>query len=199
MPPRSPLATTCAAACFALALASCQSPPEIHGRVTPRGKVTLPANAVLEVQVSDVSRPDAAPIVVARRSYTPLGDAPWRFTLRPDSLRALDPDHGYAVQARVLVDGKPRLVSKRRTYVNPARLADTLDIVVEPVPRTVGARIEASPGSAPGLWNPPGRPVTLPAPIPPPIASLAAGSVAFPAGESYSMTERPECPPCPAP
>jgi uncharacterized lipoprotein YbaY len=198
MPSRSRVSTACAVACVALALGSCQSPPEIHGRVTPRETIALPATAVLEVKVVDVSRPDQAPIVVARRIYSPLGTAPWPFTLRPDTMSTLDPDHGYAVQARILVDGKPVMVNKRRTYVNPARLADTLTIVVEPVPRTVGARIGAPARTAPGLWNPSVAPATLPAPIPPPSASLAAGSVPVPADELFSMTKRPECPPSPA-
>jgi uncharacterized lipoprotein YbaY len=197
MPPRHPLTPILAAAC--LVLASCQGPPEIAGRVVPRGKVALPANAVLEVQVADVSRSDEAPVVVARRTYSPLGAAPWSFTLRVDSLRSLDSRHTYALQARVLVDGKPRLVSRRRTFVNPARLADTLEVTVEPVPRTVGAVIGGPARRAAGLWNPRGRPVTLPAPIPAPVASLAAGSPPDRARGAYSQPERSACPPCPVP
>ena len=199
MPSRSRVLATCVAACIALALSSCKDQLEIHGRVTSRGTITLPANAVLEVKVVDVSRPDQAPIVVARRTYASLGTAPWPFTLSPDTLSVLDPDHGYAVQARVLVDGKAVLVNKRRTYVNPAKLADTLEIVVEPVPRTVGARLGAPARSASGLWNPLVPPATLPAPIPAPSASIAAAFDAVPPDEFSSMTKRPECPPCPAP
>ena len=199
MPPRSRAFTTCAIACVALALVSCKTQLEIHGRVTPRERIALPASAVLEVKVVDVSRPDQAPIVVAKRLYALLGAGPWPFTLSPDTMSTLDPDHGYAVQARVLVDGKPVMVNKRRTYVNPARLADTLNIVVEPVPRTVGALMGAPARTAPGLWNPPVPPATLPAPIPPPSASLAAGSDSRPADEPFSTTKRPECLPCPAP
>lgn len=185
--------------CLVLALASCRSSaPEISGLVTPRAPVTLPGDAVLEVQVADVTRPNEAPVVVARCTYSPLGAAPWRFTLRADSVRVLDPSHAYAVQARVLVDGKPRLVSKRRTLLDPARLADTLEIVVEAVPRTVGARIGAPAVGAPRAWNPPVRPATLPAPISPPITGLADGSSPVPAREALALTETPECPPCPA-
>jgi len=198
MPSRSRAFTTCAIACVAFALVSCKTPLEIHGRVTPRESIVLPATAVLEVKVVDVSRPDQAPIVVAKRIYALVGAGPWPFTLSPDTMSVLDPDHGYAVQARVLVDGKPVMVNKRRTYVNPAKLADTLEIVVEPVPRTVGIRIGAPARTAPGLWNPPVPPVTLAAPIPPPFASLAAGSHAVPDDEFFSMTKRPECPPSPA-
>jgi len=201
MPSRHPLAHRLAAAAvlaLALALASCKAPPEISGRVVPRGKVTLPANAVLEVQVADVSRQDQAPVVVARRTYTPLGAPPWPFTLRADSLRGLDSTRVYSLQARVLVDGKPRLVSKRRTVLNPARLADTLEVVVEPVPRTVGARV-GGPGPHPaGLWNPPGGPVTLAAPNPPLVASLAAGPAPDRVRRSHFQPERSACPPSPA-
>jgi uncharacterized lipoprotein YbaY len=188
--------------CLALALASCRTTaPEILGRVTPRAPVELPSNAVLEVQVADVTRPNAAPVVVARRLYISLGAPPWSFVLRADSVAALDPAHAYAVQARVLVRGKPVLVSKRRTLVNPARLADTLDVVVEPVPRTVGARIGApAPGAPSSLtsWNPPGCPATLAGPISPLITGLAEGSSSIPSREAHAQTERPECPPCPA-
>lgn len=172
---------------LALAAASCRpgrEVPEIHGRVAPRAPVTLPEGAVLEVQVADVTRADAAPVVVAKRTYEKLGAAPWRFSLRADSLAALDPAHEYAVQARVLVDGKPRLVSKRRTLVDPAKLADTLDVVVEPVPRTVGARTGAPSGApaadAARAWNPPGRPATLPAPISTLLRGPAGGPVTAP-------------------
>lgn len=168
---------------LALAAGSCrQGPkaPEIHGRVSPRAPVTLPEGAVLEVQVADVTRTDAAPVIVAKRSYGKLGPAPWRFSLRADSLAALDPAHEYAVQARVLVDGRPRLVSKRRTLVDPAKLADTLEVVVEPVPRTVGARVGAPAPGAARAWNPPGRPATLPAPISTPFHRPADGPVTAP-------------------
>lgn len=198
MPSRHLLARKLAAAAvLALVLASCQAPPEIAGRVVTSGKVVLPANAVLEVQVADVSRRDEAPVIVARRTYTPLGEAPWPFTLRADSLRGLDSTHVYALQARVLVDGKPRLVSKRRTVVRPSRLADTLEVVVEPVPRTVGARIGGPGRFAAELWNPPGRPVTLPAPISPIVARLAAVPAPERAREPHSQPESPECPPSP--
>lgn len=174
---------------LALAASSCRpgrEVPEIHGRVSPRSPVTLPEGAVLEVQVADVTRADAAPVVVARRSYAKLGPAPWRFSLRADSLAALDPAHDYAVQARVLVDGKPRLVSKRRTLVDPAKLADTLEVVVEPVPRTVGARVG---GPAPGAvraWNPPGCPATLPAPLSAPFHGPAHGPDTAPSRAAHA-------------
>lgn len=198
---RPPLARILCIAAFVLAIASCQSAPEITGRVTPRTRVDLPANAVLEVQVADVSRNDAAPVVVARRLYLGLGPAPWPFTLRADSLRALDPDRTYAVQARVLVNGKPRLVNKRRTLVDASRLADTIEVLVEPVPRTVGMRAPGPHGPGAGavrharLWNPPGAPATLRGPIPPPIEGLAAGPRPAPTRGEPAQTESPECPP----
>ena len=192
MPMRPPLARVLLSAGIALALASCQSPPEITGRVTPRAHVELPDNAVLEVQVADVSRTDAAPVVLAKRDYARLGTAPWTFTLRGDAVRGLDPTHVYAVQARVLVDGRPRLVNKRRTLVDPARLADTLQVVVEPVARTVGLRPEGTGTGGPEVWNPPGAPVTLPAPIPHAIARSAAGPVPAPADAPSFPTTRAE-------
>lgn len=198
MPSRHPLALLLVtAACLALALASCKSTPEITGRVMARGRVALPANAVLEVQVADVTRTDEAPVVVARRTYSPIGEPPWPFTLRADNLRSLGLARVYALQVRVTVDGKPRLVARRRTLVDPARLADTLEVLVEPVPRTVGVLGDGPAGDAAGLWNPPGRPVTLPAPISAPVASLAAGPPPGRVRGLHSQPETPECPPSP--
>jgi len=209
MRPRFPLALMLAAACLPFVADSCKSnspPPQIAGRVVTTSRTALPPNAVLEVRVSDVTRTDEAPVVVAQRSISPLGAPPWAFTLRADSVASLDPTHVYSLTARVMVDGKPRLVSKRRTIVDPARLADTLEVSVEPVPRTVGARLGA-PGGAPrdarsanraDLWNPPVRPATLPAPNPALVASFAAGPVADRARGPQSPTENPACPPSPA-
>jgi len=196
---RPPLARILAFAGVVLALASCQSPPSVTGRVTPRAQVDLPPDAVLEVQVADVSRTDAAPVVVARRDYTSLGSAPWSFTLGGNGVRALDPTHVYAVQARVLVDGRPALVNKRRTLVNPTRLADTLTVIVEPVARTVGVLPEGGARPRAGLWNPPGAPATLAAPMLPPLSRSADGPATAPADAMTLPTTRAECPACPAP
>jgi len=145
MPTRTPPArlSFTVACCLVLALAGCRTRPALVGKVTTRARGVLPANAVLEVQLADVSRTDAAPVVIARRLYTPLGAAPWAFVLRADSARVLDAARTYAVQARVLVDGRPRLVNRRRFVVDAARLADTLEVVVEAVPHTVDVRDDA--------------------------------------------------------
>ncbi len=172
---RSPLARILAFAGVALAVASCQAPPSVTGRVSPRARVELPHDAVLEVQVADVSRPDAAPVVIVRRDYTRLGSSPWPFTLSGSGVRALDPTHVYAVQARILVDGRPALVNKRRTVVDPTRLSDTLDVIVDPVARTVGVLPDGAASPRAGLWNPPGAPATLPAPMLPPPDRSARG------------------------
>lgn len=206
MRPRIPILLTLAA--FVLFVgASCKSPPQLRlvGRVVPRTPVALPPEALLEVQVADVTRTDAAPLIVARCIIQPLGVPPWKFTLRADSLASLDPSHIYSLTARVLADGKLRLVSRRRTVVDPARLADTLEVVVEPAPRTVGALFRAAPeapvsasaSDGADLWNPPGRPVTLPAPKPA-LVSFAAGPVAGRARGPHSPTETTACPPSPA-
>ncbi len=174
MRPRFPLILL--GGCLAVALGSCRaSRPEILGLVHPRSTVTVPAGAELEVQVADVTRENEAPVVIARRLYGPLGAPPWPFQLRADSLSVLDPRHAYAVQARVLLHGRPLFVSKRRTTVNPARLADTLEVVVEPVPRTVGVLPGAPAGEAPGAWNPRERPATLPSPVSTRSTGLAGG------------------------
>ena len=127
----------CAAAALALAAASCQKPPEVTGTVTYRGRAAMPAAAVLEVQLADVSKPNAPAVILARRTYTSLVGPPYHFALRPD-VRNLDPHGTYAVQARILVAGKLFMVNTRRAAVNRANPTLPIEVRLDPVPTTIG-------------------------------------------------------------
>jgi len=116
---------------------SCRQPLEVTGTATYRVRMVLPPSAVLEVQLADVSRVDAPPVILARETYTSLVGPPYRFTLRPD-VRQLDPRGTYAVQARILVDGKLRMVNTRRAKVDNADPTKPVEVRLDPVPATVG-------------------------------------------------------------
>ena len=116
---------------------SCQRPLELTGTVTCPARMKLPPNAVLEVQLADVSRADAPAVIIARRTYTSLATPPYAFTLRPD-VRQLDSHATYAVQARILVDGKLFMVNTRRAKVDNAVPTKPIGVLLVPVPRTVG-------------------------------------------------------------
>ena len=122
---------------LAFASLSCQQPLDLTGTVTYRGSMQLPPTSVLEVQLADVSRADAPAVILARRTYTSLAAPPYAFTLRPD-VRQLDPHGTYAVQARILVDGKLFMVNTRRAKVDNAAPTKPIEVLLVPVPRTVG-------------------------------------------------------------
>lgn len=65
----------------------------------------LPPNAVLSVSLQDVSRADAAAVVLARESGPIKGQVPLPFHLHYDP-RQVEPGHRYAISARIEADGK---------------------------------------------------------------------------------------------
>jgi uncharacterized lipoprotein YbaY len=108
---------------------------QITGTVTYRVRVALPANAVFEVSLVDVSRADAKAILLASQSMI-LADrqVPVPFELIYDP-KQIDPRFRYAVQARITVDGQLRFINTSQhpviTQGNPTRL----EVIVDPVSR----------------------------------------------------------------
>ena len=80
----------------------------VTGSVTYRERSALPPDAVVRVELSDVSRQDAAATPVAQVwLLTPAGrQVPLPFELRYDS-KAIDSTHGYAVRATIESGGRP--------------------------------------------------------------------------------------------
>lgn len=120
-----------------LTLAGCREPIEVIGTVSYQARIALPPDAVLEMQLADVSRTDIPPVILARQSYTGLGKPPFPFRLRPE-LRDLDSLATYAVQARMLVQGKLFMVNRRRATIDKANPLRPVEVKLDPVPRTVG-------------------------------------------------------------
>ncbi|OON68645.1 hypothetical protein B0919_12280 [Hymenobacter sp. CRA2] len=78
----------------------------VTGTVAYRERIGLPPNAVLTVQLQDVTKQDAAATVVAATTVPTNGrQVPLPFSLRYDTLR-IDRTNTYAVQARIEADGK---------------------------------------------------------------------------------------------
>jgi len=97
----------------------------ITGTVTYLQRMALPPTAVIEVELRDVSKADAAAEVVAKESLT-AGErqVPIAFTLPYDPGK-IEASHRYSVGARILVDGKLRYASDQAypvlTKGNPAK------------------------------------------------------------------------------
>jgi uncharacterized lipoprotein YbaY len=78
----------------------------VTGTVTYLQKMAMPPQAVIDVQLQEVSQPESAPKTVAEQKIT-VGhqQVPVPFELHFDSKR-IDPGHGYELSARILVDGR---------------------------------------------------------------------------------------------
>jgi uncharacterized lipoprotein YbaY/membrane-bound inhibitor of C-type lysozyme len=102
-------------------------PNTVSGTVSYMVRMALPADAVIEVKLQDVSRADAPAMVIAEEKIT-LGDrqAPVPFELKFDPAK-IDPGHTYAVSARILIHGHLEFVSDKSYAVltrgNPAHVA----------------------------------------------------------------------------
>jgi putative lipoprotein len=74
---------------------------KVTGTVAYRERMALPPDAMVQVQLSDVSRQDAPAIVVAETTITPAGrQVPLPFELNYD-VGAIDQKHSYAVRATI--------------------------------------------------------------------------------------------------
>jgi len=93
---------------------------EIFGEVSYRERIALPPNAVLAVQLADVSLADAPASVVAEQKIEPAGQVPIKFVLKFDS-SVIQPKMSYAVQARIMVDDKLWFINDERYSVDPTK------------------------------------------------------------------------------
>ena len=85
----------------------------ITGTVSYRVRSALPPDAIIQVQLQDVSRAEAPAMIVAE-DQVPLGQrqVPVPFELKFDPAK-IDLRHTYAISARIVVEGQPRFVNDR--------------------------------------------------------------------------------------
>jgi uncharacterized lipoprotein YbaY len=106
----------------------------LTGTVTYLQRMALPENAVIEVVLADVSKMDAPATIIATQTLSAAGKQvpiPFEFAYDP---AAINPAMTYAVQARILVDGKLRFISTQRYAVLTNGMPMTgVNIVVQPV------------------------------------------------------------------
>jgi uncharacterized lipoprotein YbaY len=109
-------------------LAACDRPPrEVTGTATWPARGALPADAVLEIALEDLSRAGGASVAVARVSR--LGQPPVEFSL-PIEAGAIDASHEYVVRARVTAGDRVLLATAEASPVltrgRPATVAISL-------------------------------------------------------------------------
>ncbi|MBZ9861528.1 YbaY family lipoprotein [Mesorhizobium sp. CA12] len=90
----------------------------IAGEVTYRERIALPPDAVLVVELADVSLADAPATVVARRRVAPTGQVPIRFDIGFDP-KAIQNGRTYTLQARITVGERLMFVTGASHQVDP--------------------------------------------------------------------------------
>jgi putative lipoprotein len=103
----------------------------VTGSVTYLQRMALPPDAIIEVQLLDLSTADGPSKVIAEEKIT-LGDrqVPVPFELKFDP-SAIDPKHSYSVSAKIMVDGELRFISDQSNAVltlgNPMKVEITVE------------------------------------------------------------------------
>lgn len=92
----------------------------IAGEVSYRERIALPPDAVLLVQVMDVSLADAPEAVVAEQKVDPAGQVPIRFEIGLDPA-VVRPNVNYALQARITVGDRLWFTNDERYAVDPRK------------------------------------------------------------------------------
>jgi len=90
----------------------------LTGEATYRERIALPPNAVLSVELADVSLADAPATVIGQRKIVPAGQVPIKFEIGFDPT-AIKPGRTYALQARITVDGRLLFITDTRHQVDP--------------------------------------------------------------------------------
>jgi len=110
----------------------------VSGTVTYLQRMALPSNAVLDVQLRDVSLADAPSQLIARQKITLSGkQVPVPFSINFDPAK-IDPKHTYSVSAKITVDGALRFITDTSNPVltqgHPAQVELTLKPISGPKP-----------------------------------------------------------------
>ena len=113
----------------------------LTGTVTYLQRIALPPDAVIDVQLQDVSLQDVPATVIAAERYIAAGrQVPFPFELTYDPA-GIDPKHTYAVAARITVDGKLRWINTQRYPVLTGGAPVTgVEIIVESVGGSAGMK-----------------------------------------------------------
>jgi putative lipoprotein len=90
----------------------------LKGEVMYRERIALPPNAVLSVQLADVSLADAPAAIVGERTVAPSGQVPIKFEISFDP-KVIRPGMTYVLQARITADDKLLFITDTRYQVDP--------------------------------------------------------------------------------
>lgn len=102
-------------------LAACAGQPagetrHLEGEVFYLQRMALPPSAILSVSLQDVSLADAPAVELARQQSPVAGQVPLAFRLDYAAAK-VQPNHRYAVSARIELDGKLMFISTEQHSV----------------------------------------------------------------------------------
>jgi putative lipoprotein len=100
--------------------------------VTYRERIALTPEAVIQVDLRDLSNPDAEAPPLARQIIEKPGQVPVAFSLSY-ALASIEPRHVYLVSARITDRGELQFVTEERIAVITNGAPQSTEIVVVPV------------------------------------------------------------------
>ena len=114
--------------------AALEDPARVTGSLTYVQRVALPPNAVAHVLLSVLSRSGAPASLINEATITDLGQVPIPFEMyyRRDTI---DPHNTYALQARIVVDGKTWFENRQPVPVITNGVLRDVQLVLDMVPR----------------------------------------------------------------
>jgi putative lipoprotein len=128
----------------------------ITGTATYRERMVLPAGAVFEATLEDVSRADAPSETIARQRLTSPGNPPIAFTISYDPAK-ISANRQYVVRARILVDDKPLFTTDTTSQVITRGSPTSVSLLLR---RIGGGQTAApTPGSQASTPTPGSRPI----------------------------------------
>lgn len=134
----------------------------VSGTVTYRERIAMPPNAVVKVQVADISKADAPAEVIGEQVIDNPGNVPVAFRVPYDASKIVD-NNTYAVSARIDVDGKLMWINTQRyTVITNGNPTSDIEVLVE----RVGQAAQAAPTTAsetPAATETPAAPSETPA------------------------------------
>jgi putative lipoprotein len=99
----------------------------ISGEVLYRERIALPPNAVLTVELADVSLAGVPASIVGKQVIDPVGQVPIKFTISFDPA-VIQPNMQYALQARITVNDMLWFINDTRYTIDP--LTDTAPLLL---------------------------------------------------------------------
>jgi len=133
----------------------------LQGTATYRERIAIPADAIFEAELQDISRADAPAVVLGRSRLEPAGQPPFRFEIAYDDA-ALQAGHRYAVRATIrhkdrllfTTDRIYRVLDGSNTPVQLFLVASRKSLQSGAPTEGIGALPASYQGELPGAGNP---------------------------------------------